>query len=222
MIHCVGDQTREPLCENMSCLNHNTLPSPWPLWSAQNEKWRLVHLQSPSVPPVSPESQQFQLLTSSSESPLRLKENAKPQSKENKFYISNMQHHEVNLCIFLNGEKWELERGTGNKGSLNPSGWMFKPSSSVSDTTGKQINLLTSACMTTVQHRLSLLPSSFPYVAMIDGTSGLPFAVSFYSVSFMLLPLRKYQQAFPRCHSGHSLQHFPLKSDGSFQRHTPF
>lgn len=165
MIHCVGDQTREPLCENMSCLNHSTLPSPWPLWSAQNEKWRLGHLQSPSVPPVSPETQQFQLLTSSSESPLRLKENAKPRSKENKFYISNMQHREVNLCIF----KWrEMGTRTGNKGSLNLSGWMFKPSSSVSDTTGKQINLLTSACMTTVQHRLSLLPCPFPYIATME------------------------------------------------------
>lgn len=36
----------------------------------------------------------------------------------------------------------------------------------------------------------------------------------------MLLPLRKYQQAFPICHSVHSLWHFPLKSGGSFQRHT--
>lgn len=64
-----------------------------------------------------------------------------------------------------------------------------------------------------------LTPLSFP-LHCHDGASGLPFVISFYSLSFMLLPLRKYQQAFPCCHSVHSLWHFPLKSGGSFQRHT--
>lgn len=84
------------------------------------------------------------------------------QSKlKNKLCISNIEHQKVNISIFQR-RQIEIESSKGYKQNWNPSGQTFKSSSSMLGTPGVQLDLLASAHMAALLHRLCEFPCRSP------------------------------------------------------------